>query len=983
MFRVQYRVGNLIDAIHKRAPKTPEWTSEFLDEVFEKVYSCPPPKRLVPSDLQTWDYLFGFWTQSRNQALSYLVRPRSDKPAAFPITLSHLKRMDIAIHSLGLVPDEKSFQFGDSLDQSWWDFLDLAWRAIAGDVAPPDPDFSKSLSILGAAASLGKKLFVGRETAMTAIEAKLGPINGDGKTPKVALHGLGGIGKTRLAVEYAHSKIGSYGPIIFIGADTPANLEQNILDAVRSSKFQIKPLAADYSDAKNAFAQWLEEHKRWLVIFDNVDTDDAAEAVQQLFPILFGGHVLITARISQWHVESRVETLEIDALLFVDASIYLDYATENRKVKLNSDKDDALKLATSLGGVPSLLTYAAGYILHGTISFKAYHDKWNTKRADKDAWWSEEKSKRITGYPTPQAATTWQTSVDILLPPARQVFDQLAWFAPDRIPRALFLNEIPVDDLIGYSLVTPVGGNAFTINSALQEITRVNLEATKSFESLSYAARTLEAGLNAHQEHLIPHVLSVLHFLRDDRFIDFTEADLLDSMGRIAVLALAQTVLDGTKYTKQLITVLSVFYEVEPLEPILWPLVLDSAWDEIQTQLLAANNYVLRYAMAEAISQKWDIPEIVKLFEQSTTLNEFELGGYALGLVFAGDPSLIASHRSCLVRLAECPAYGGRSILGDLFLNLVFRKDLQISRELRGLATDRFWKRPLWDFIKLDIDAIEAAEAFVANPEAPPPNFHGEVLAAFNIFDRITNTRNNLIVDFKPNSEIEKLLRGYFRLGDEPNQVKASKDELEALSTDILLEIMRLFFSHPIWAVAESAATVLSSLVEREDKRDERIQIIHTLLGESENWRVQFGANEAAFAVRHVAPEVFDKSLDDNYTHKNCKIRGLCAENLISLMLNSSSKKRNSLYVRFKPHIAAWVQDQDCWVLEHVFRLFNTLEKRKTHLLDVSEGQEVGVDPGVLAQGSRLFGDKPNWWKGEREEFLQYIEDVKNRMGDG
>ena len=54
---------------------------------------------------------------------------------------------------------------------------------------------------------------------------------------------------------------------------------------------------------------------------------------------------------------------------------------------------------------------------------------------------------------------------------------------------------------------------------------------------------------------------------------------------------------------------------------------------------------------------------------------------------------------------------------------------------------------------------------------------------------------------------------------------------------------MRLFFSHPIWSVAEAAATTLSALiVEDDNRRAKRLAIIVKLLEDASNWRVQFGA---------------------------------------------------------------------------------------------------------------------------------------------
>jgi hypothetical protein len=62
-----------------------------------------------------------------------------------------------------------------------------------------------------------------------------------------------------------------------------------------------------------------------------------------------------------------------------------------------------------------------------------------------------------------------------------------------------------------------------------------------------------------------------------------------------------------------------------------------------------------------------------------------------------------------------------------------------------------------------------------------------------------------------------------------------------------VFEAPGLFFAHPCWPVREAATTVLSSLVELDTRR---FAIIESLF-EDPNWRVCYGAIEAAFAVRH------------------------------------------------------------------------------------------------------------------------------------
>ena len=175
---------------------------------------------------------------------------------------------------------------------------------------------------------------------------------------------------------------------------------------------------------------------------------------------------------------------------------------------------------------------------------------------------------------------------------------------------------------------------------------------------------------------------------------------------------------------------------------------------------------------------------------------------------------------------------------------------------------------------------------------------------------------------------------------------------------------------HPIWTLEEATATVLSMLVEEDSTR---ICIISDLLSDK-HWRVQFGASAAAFYVRHVDNyELFFKTATMFHTHKNCWVRGMVAENLAVLILNSSNVKRDELLQQFKKEIQFWLSnEEDCWVFEPLFRLFNTLHKR-------------GVDMAWLfpARITRLLQGMPQWYKLDREEFQRGIESRKEELVQG
>jgi len=142
----------------------------------------------------------------------------------------------------------------------------------------------------------------------------------------------------------------------------------------------------------------------------------------------------------------------------------------------------------------------------------------------------------------------------------------------------------------------------------------------------------------------------------------------------------------------------------------------------------------------------------------------------------------------------------------------------------------------------------------------------------------------------------------------------------------------------------------------------------------NENWRVQYGASETTCWIRHIGPMLFEDSIRRFYNHPNCTVRGLCAENLFSVILNTAKQTRANLLSQYNEQIRYWLRDEDCWVLEHVFRLFSTLHRKHDN-----------VAPLLSSGVSRLFEDKlfedePRWYVLDRGQFLCQIEAAKERL---
>ena len=141
--------------------------------------------------------------------------------------------------------------------------------------------------------SLGR-LFKGREGFLRRLRESLTRVDG-GATAIVskALYGMGGIGKTRAAVEYAWAYREDYTALLFARADSPEELRRN-LAGLAGPLLLPESAAAEEEVRLNAVLSWLAVNPGWLLILDNVDTPNALPEVNRLTGRLTDGHVPLT-----------------------------------------------------------------------------------------------------------------------------------------------------------------------------------------------------------------------------------------------------------------------------------------------------------------------------------------------------------------------------------------------------------------------------------------------------------------------------------------------------------------------------------------------------------------------------------------------------------------------------------------------------------------------------------------------------------------
>jgi hypothetical protein len=148
---------------------------------------------------------------------------------------------------------------------------------------------------------------VGRMAELEALMQALAATGRGAITQPRAITGLGGIGKTQLALAYAYTHLADYDLIRWLRAEEPTALAADY--AGLAPALGLDPETPDQAALIAAIRGRLERTNRWLLVFDNA-TQPAA--IEPYLPPTGRGHVLITSRWRDW--EGMAEALELEVL---------------------------------------------------------------------------------------------------------------------------------------------------------------------------------------------------------------------------------------------------------------------------------------------------------------------------------------------------------------------------------------------------------------------------------------------------------------------------------------------------------------------------------------------------------------------------------------------------------------------------------------------------------------------------------------------
>jgi hypothetical protein len=197
--------------------------------------------------------------------------------------------------------------------------------------------------------------FTGREAQLSAVRESL--LSGNPVAVQ-ALHGMGGVGKTQLAVEYAHRFGGEYDVVWWLDSENAVLFAQQYADLALALGCAERGAPQDV--VRRAVLSDLHERPLWLIVFDNAEDPGSLRDWMPSGP----GHVLITSRSAGW-AELAVP-VPVDVLARAESVELL----RNRVPGLA--EPGAATLAEALGDLPLAIAQAAAYLAETRLPVAEY-----------------------------------------------------------------------------------------------------------------------------------------------------------------------------------------------------------------------------------------------------------------------------------------------------------------------------------------------------------------------------------------------------------------------------------------------------------------------------------------------------------------------------------------------------------------------------------------------------------------------------------
>ncbi len=344
--------------------------------------------------------------------------------------------------------------------------------------------------------------FTGRDAELEDLRNQLA--NTASAVAVLAVSGLGGVGKTQLAIEHAWRRAADYDLVWLVSAEIP--------DAIAGA---LAPLAEhlgvtvdEPSQLVAAVHGALSRRHRWLLVFDNAENPDA---LGPYLPPAGTGHVLVTSRNPGWRGWGA--TLDLDVWSEDEAAVFLLARTGA------DDEQAARSVAIELGLLPLALEQAAAYIGETGMTLVAYRRLLADRRP-------EVLERGTPTFYRQSVAATFGLVYDratALSPPAARILRTCAFLAPDDIPIELVATADTLADEDALAVLRRLAlvrrhGDAVSVHRLVADIVRARLSAEEASSGASAAIAALQRAFpdqaGDHRSwatcaRLLPHVVAL------------------------------------------------------------------------------------------------------------------------------------------------------------------------------------------------------------------------------------------------------------------------------------------------------------------------------------------------------------------------------------------------------------------------------------------------------------------------------------------
>ena len=367
---------------------------------------------------------------------------------------------------------------------------------------------------------------------------------------KVALSGLGGIGKTQTAIEFAYRYRGEYKTVLWAKVDSEDSLKSDFGVLAVSLNLHVQD-DTDRNEAVSAVKQWLEEQSGWLLILDNADELGlVSDFLRREWP----GHILLTTRSRATGIIGGVELKEMgleEGALFLLRRAKLIAVGDTLGAATEVDRKLASEISRDMGGLPLALDQAGAFIEEMSSSLaeylKLYRGEGNKLRAARGGYIADHDAVTITFSMAYQKVAEKSAA-------AADMLQVCALLAPDAIPEEIFaigateMGENLRPMAVGINLVKVMGeagrfslirrdakGGKIEMHRLVQQALRDEMSAN---ERRLWAERAVR-GMNAtfpeveHKswplcEKLLPHALETARLIEELDLVFAESARLLN-----------------------------------------------------------------------------------------------------------------------------------------------------------------------------------------------------------------------------------------------------------------------------------------------------------------------------------------------------------------------------------------------------------------------------------------------------------------------